>query len=114
MVTVNSIWKIDELEELAEKLSKVTTGEFIEQSRKQGAYLRTKLGNTIYRLAYPAGIHADELKRRVVSAIREYVGEMNGIREYESKPGNAGKYMDYWRASIANSLEAISKQTKAA
>jgi len=90
MVTIHSIWKLDELEELAEKLNKVTTGEFIELSRNQGAYLRTKLGNTIRRLAYPAGMMPDELKSRVVDAIRKYVGEMNGIQEYESKPGNEG------------------------
>ena len=113
MVTIHSIWKLDELEELSEKLAKVTTSQFIELSKTQGAYLRTKLGNTIRRLAYPAGIPADDLKSGVVDAIRRYVGEMQGIADYEAKPGNAGKWMQHWRAAVAEIIQAASKAVKA-
>jgi len=110
MTIVHSIWKESELKDLAEKLSRSTTTQFIDESRAQGAYLRTKLGNTIRRLAFPAGMPADDLKRSVVSAIAAYLGEMEGIHNYEAKPGNEGKYMKHWKSSVSDCLKAIAKK----
>lgn len=110
MVTIHAIYAEDELRDLADNLSKTAIREFIELSKKQGAYYRTKVGNTISRLAHPAKITPDDLKRKVVTAIAEYLGEMDGIRAYEAKPGNAGKYMQHWKASISECLAAIAKK----
>ncbi len=112
LTVVHSIWKEHELEGLAERLSKASTTAFIEESRAQGAYLRTKLGNTIQRLAHPAGMSPDELKRNVVSEIRKYLGEMEGIRKYESKPGNEGSWMAHWDAGIELCKQHVRKLTE--
>jgi hypothetical protein len=102
MTIVHSIWSEDELESLAEDLNKVSTQKFIEDARERNAYKRTMLGYMISRLSHPAHVHRDELKRSVVKAIREYVGEMQGIRDYEAKPGNAGAWKRHTQETIAS------------
>jgi hypothetical protein len=98
---------VDELEALADDLAGDTTQKFIEHAKSRNAYLRTKLGNTISRLAHPAGIHRDELKRHVIKAMREYVGEMDGYAKYEQKPGNEGAYAKHWRGMIGECLNKL-------
>ena len=101
MVTIHGIYSESELEGLADDLKKQSLKEFIDGALSTGAFLRRKVGITVSRLAYPANVPQDEFRRRVVAAIHEYLNEINGVREYEAKPGNNGKYMNHWISTVA-------------
>ena len=94
--------KETELETLRDRLRDNNLKDFIANAKENGATLSMKLGNTILRLSHPAKITPDELKRKVCEAISKYIGEINGIREYESKPGNAGRYMKFFIETVAS------------
>lgn len=107
MVVINSIWNFDEMPKLADDLSDVSLKEYKKDSEETGKFLCTKLANTISRLAHTAKMQQEDFKRLVVKAIREYVGEIEGIRKYESRPGNEGKYMRHIMASVGDMLNAV-------
>lgn len=102
MVTIHGIWKESELPQLIEQLERESVKNFIASAKQQGAFLRHKLGDTIFRLSYPAGLTPDEFKRRLVACIEDYLREMEGIREYEARPGCKGQYMKHWVETVAS------------
>jgi len=92
MVTIHKIWRESELDGLADDLRSMSANQFMTDAREKNAFLRVKLANSILRLSWPAKVSPDDLKRRIISAIDEYLGEMDGIRKYESKPGTEGAW----------------------
>jgi hypothetical protein len=102
MVQIHSIWDERELEDLADDLRNTSVHEFQATAKANGAYLRVKIANAIFRLSFPAKVTPDDLRRRVVAAIGEYIGELEGIRAYEAKPGNAGAWKRFTRETVAS------------
>ena len=109
MAIVHSIWRFDELDDLADQLDDGTMKQVHDRAQENGAFLRLRLINMIRSLAMAGKIHPDDLKRKVVFGIRDHVREINSYRKWESKPGNAGKWMEFCRGHFAEVFAKLSQ-----
>lgn len=109
MTIVHSIWKFEELEDLAKGLMAGSFKTVYDNAKESGAYLRLKLLNAIRSVSVPSVITPDDMRRRVAFAIQEYVREIEGYRKWEAKPGNAGKWMEFWRAAFDDVFKKVSQ-----